>query len=361
MPKVSIIVPIYNRSKTIGVCIKSILALNYVDFELIVVNDGSGDESDAICRKLIEEDSRIVYAYQENKGVSAARNHGLALAKGEWVTFVDSDDALLPFHLEIVEKEANNADLLMVGSTSARIINDEIIPYGDIVKNNRIESSNAADYFMSNEFNPYVNFFFSIWDKFFKLDIIKENKIVYNETMSLGEDLVFVCDYCRYANGLVYYTRSSYVNIQWPGIEHLGTKIRKPEDYLHNQKQCYEALVRLQRKRGSQFIEQFAINFAIDRAITRIIYNFATGRFGGQLTKVDLESFVDSQLKPFIYIIDTHKFNAVNFDVRFAHYLLLNYGLDITLFWAKLYCKFIGPMWKYVFGVMERIKRIIIK
>lgn len=94
MPEISIIVPIYNAEKYIEECLESILNQKYRDFEVILVDDGSKDESGMICDKYMAEDSRIKVIHQKNRGISAARNTGLKEARGKYITFVDNDDCL---------------------------------------------------------------------------------------------------------------------------------------------------------------------------------------------------------------------------------------------------------------------------
>ena len=89
---VSIIIPVYNCEKYIEKCINSIINQTYKDFEVIIVDDGSIDNSIEICNKLIKTDKRFKITRQTNKGVSCARNLGLELAKGEYITFIDSDE-----------------------------------------------------------------------------------------------------------------------------------------------------------------------------------------------------------------------------------------------------------------------------
>lgn len=92
MPKLSVIVPVYNTEKYLRECIDSILAQTFTDFELILVNDGSTDGSGAICDEYAEKDPRIQVIHQENGGITVARKSGVRVARGEYVTFVDSDD-----------------------------------------------------------------------------------------------------------------------------------------------------------------------------------------------------------------------------------------------------------------------------
>ena len=102
MPKISIIVPIYNVEQYLGTCINSILNQTFKDFELILVNDGSTDNSLEICKYYKKIDSRICIINKKNGGLSSARNAGLDIAKGEYIGFVDSDDYIHPQMYEIL-------------------------------------------------------------------------------------------------------------------------------------------------------------------------------------------------------------------------------------------------------------------
>lgn len=92
MPKISIIVPVYNVEKYLRKCIDSILNQTFKDFELILIDDGSTDESGKICDEYNLKDNRIKVIHKENGGLSSARNAGLDIAQGEYIGFVDSDD-----------------------------------------------------------------------------------------------------------------------------------------------------------------------------------------------------------------------------------------------------------------------------
>ena len=86
---ISVIVPVYNTEKYLDRCIESILSSTYTDFELLLINDGSTDQSLDICRKYKEQDSRITLISQKNQGVCAARNLGLRVCRGDWIIFID--------------------------------------------------------------------------------------------------------------------------------------------------------------------------------------------------------------------------------------------------------------------------------
>lgn len=119
---VSIIIPIFNPGEALSKCVESVLAQSFVDIEVILINDGSTDNSDCICRKFAAVDKRIKYFPQENAGVSAARNKGIAMASGKYLCFVDSDDFVDPGYVcSMVEAiEISGADIVIQGLKQLR-------------------------------------------------------------------------------------------------------------------------------------------------------------------------------------------------------------------------------------------------
>jgi glycosyltransferase involved in cell wall biosynthesis len=113
MPRISVIIPAYNHAEFIGVAIDSVLAQTYRDFELIVVNDGSPDDTEEILRPNIES-GKIQYIRQDNQGVAAARNRGAAEARGEYLAFLDDDDCWPPDKLEWQVAIMESSDAVMV-------------------------------------------------------------------------------------------------------------------------------------------------------------------------------------------------------------------------------------------------------
>ena len=119
--KLSVIVPVYNAEKTLSKAIDSILSQTETEIELILVDDGSSDESLAICQSYAERDSRVIIISQENAGVSAARNAGIAAAHGVYIGFVDADDWIAPEMYERLLEEAKRtgADVVMCDAMTA--------------------------------------------------------------------------------------------------------------------------------------------------------------------------------------------------------------------------------------------------
>lgn len=124
--KVSVIVPVYNVEKYLDECVNSILSQTFTDFELILVDDGSKDSSGKMCDEWALKDSRIKVIHQENKGLSGARNTGIAAAQGEYLTIVDSDDLIDENMLSILAGQAEDEGLDAVWCSCYRFFNDDI-------------------------------------------------------------------------------------------------------------------------------------------------------------------------------------------------------------------------------------------
>jgi glycosyltransferase involved in cell wall biosynthesis len=107
MPKVSIIVPCYNQAQFLDEALQSVLDQTYQDWECIIVNDGSPDNTEELAKKWVEKDNRFVYLKKENGGLSSARNTGLEAAKGEYIQFLDSDDCIEKTKLELSLQQLN--------------------------------------------------------------------------------------------------------------------------------------------------------------------------------------------------------------------------------------------------------------
>ena len=114
---ISVIVPVYNTEKYLRKCIESILSQSYKNIELLLINDGSTDSSAEICREYLDKDKRCYYFEKENGGLSDARNYGIERAKGEYITFVDSDDFFLEEAIEKLHATAllGESDLVVGG------------------------------------------------------------------------------------------------------------------------------------------------------------------------------------------------------------------------------------------------------
>ena len=116
---VSIIVPVFNVEKYLRQCLDSILGQTFNQFEVIIVNDGSTDNSGAICQEYEARDNRIVYLEKENGGVSEARNLGLDFATSEYIIFIDSDDWIEPTYVEVLYEKIEEYQACLLYTSDA--------------------------------------------------------------------------------------------------------------------------------------------------------------------------------------------------------------------------------------------------
>ena len=144
-PTISVIVPVYNVEDYLEKCVNSILNQTYSNFELILIDDGSKDESGRLCDILATRDNRIVTVHKKNGGLSSARNAGLKVCKGDYITFVDSDDMIAPNALELMLKHAEEHNAEVVVSEKITPFNDNnLLPKEAAVANHKIYDGISA-------------------------------------------------------------------------------------------------------------------------------------------------------------------------------------------------------------------------
>lgn len=203
---VSIIIPIYNAETYLSECIESVLALENDQWELILINDGSTDSSDIICKKYSEKDSRILYVEQENAGVSVARNHGIKCANGEWLTFLDADDIISPKAISLIDFAKNNDDMIVANYTKKRkgftlentYQNMTAVELQKSILNLRAFKRIRKDITAINGYNRW-----SCWGRFYRAKIIKKYDILFPSGIKLGEDLLFCMKLSKKINNII--------------------------------------------------------------------------------------------------------------------------------------------------------------
>ncbi len=185
---ISVIVPVYNRKETLARCVKSLLDQTFSDLEIILVDDGSTDGSGAVCNALSREDIRIRVIHKENGGVSSARNAGIEAAKGEYLMFMDSDDYA---ELQMAEKL-----LKSIGDDDIAICGFHHHYQGrDIVRIPNVPGQRGDENFLSLYGQGFMNM---PWNKLYRRELAGR----FDESLSLGEDLLFNLDYLRRTDGI---------------------------------------------------------------------------------------------------------------------------------------------------------------
>lgn len=188
---VSIIVPVYNKEQYIEECCLELRKQTYRNYEIIIVDDGSKDNSPAICDLMAEKYSCVKVYHTPNRGVSAARNFGMSKASGEWLMFVDADDYPLPSMAEQMVKET--ADLVICNWTDeVNVLCSKSFPQGKKV----CCINEDAEYLLCNP-----DFFKTIWNKLYKHSIIHENQLHFEEEICHAEDALFSLDYFNSLKG----------------------------------------------------------------------------------------------------------------------------------------------------------------
>ena len=204
-PQISVIVPVYKAEKYLHRCVDSILAQSFTDFELILINDGSPDNSGALCNEYAKTDTRIKVFHNQNMGVSKTRQFGIDKAQGEYSIHVDSDDWIEPEMLEVLYKEAinSNADI---------VICDYYVNIGNtcrVIKQKPTSTLNSD--VLQDMFRTLHG---SLCNKLIRSSCYSEFGIHFPEDMSLCEDLYVVCSILKHDVKIKYTPQAFYHYIQ---------------------------------------------------------------------------------------------------------------------------------------------------
>lgn len=208
----SIIIPVYNNEKSIRKLLESLVNLKSQEIEIIIIDDGSTDNSLNMCLEYTKLDDRIIVKHKSNEGVSAARNEGISISNGKFVYFCDSDDVIFTSVLdEAINYFELDADVYFF---------DYYFKFADkktIVKSSFILDANILlkkDYIIDNVIKPLIlkesTDMASIWHKFFKKTVIDINNIMFEDKVYKGEDWRFVLDYLAVAETAFYIPKVIY-------------------------------------------------------------------------------------------------------------------------------------------------------
>lgn len=209
---ISIIIPVYNSQDYLNQCVDSVINQNYTNWELILVDDGSTDESGRICDYYSEHDDRIKTFHINNSGVSHARNVGILNCQFDWICFIDSDDWVEPSYLDnFIIHNPQRGDIVL----QSTIMDFEHYPernrlfrsYTDSIL--KLASPQLSDLKIFHDGVPYA--------KLFNRSVIIDNSISFNESLSIHEDHVFVLDYYKYVSTINTSSNVSYHYIKRSG------------------------------------------------------------------------------------------------------------------------------------------------
>lgn len=269
---ISVVVPCYNVEKYLEKCVESITNQTYQNLEIILVDDGAKDGTPDLCDKLALTDSRIKVLHKVNGGLSDARNAGIAVANGRYITFFDSDDWIEPDTIKIAydKMSADNLDLVVWGYSADFVDdNEKVLSNRNCAVNGvcEIDGNNAV---LIQKDTLGISGY--AWNKLYKTDIIKNNNLLFEKGISLVEDILFNAAYfcCCKKIEFIDYIGNHYIQ---RGCVTLGTK-------------RYENMFEL-KLMGCTARENILKHFGVDnKTITKIMSSFYYGALKGGATTV---------------------------------------------------------------------------
>ena len=228
---ISVIVPVYNVEQYLNQCVDSIVKQTYQELEIILIDDGSTDASGSLCDKWGKKDSRISVIHQSNHGLCAARNVGLNHARGEYITFIDSDDYIHPKMYELLLRaiQKNNAD---IAACRERAFEDGSEQVEEVLCQKSIVTAENQQQYLEHFLEEFIGPYTWVWNKLYTREIIGEKRFGNEKIL---EDIPFSVDLAVGADRVVWVEERLYYYRQHPSsIMH-----RKSEDMLLAYKNAY--------------------------------------------------------------------------------------------------------------------------
>ncbi len=268
--KYSVIIPAYNCEKTIEATVKSVLNSGLSDFEIIVVNDGSKDNTKAVCDNLARTYSEVKCIHKENGGVSSARNRAIDEASGKYLLFMDADDTYKPDGFKKINAllAQDTPDLLVFGLSfdyykGDKIYRSDVLAYpteGTLSPSQW--SEDFATLFESNSLSSSCN-------KIFKARVIKENKLYFNKDVFIMEDFLFVLEYLRYTENILFVKDALYHYRQPDDEMHAYTRVERIKDINTYLTPFYEASEKL----ALSLKDRFNLSFSHGENVLFLLYS----------------------------------------------------------------------------------------
>lgn len=349
---ISIIIPVYNVEKYLCRCVDSVLVQTFTDFEVLLIDDGSTDNSGKICDEYARQDNRVKVFHKENGGVSSARNLGLDNATGQWVLFVDSDDWISADLCQdiLYMLEVNKADMVCwnyfidteVSSKPYSIINDEL----HIVKGEE-NIVNLIRAVVDSRYWIYMNKFCCdltpIWNKVYRMDVLRACKIRFNDNMSRAEDVLFNILYLKNISCVLftnrcfthYYIRSSSIThaSDWNSLSQLPYSLNAILDHIDKEDpivlQCF--LLRCIR-----YVREYCFSYFCIKSISYISFRekiCEITKIIGLLPSLRVSGlFFTIKMRLYLYLM-VHKY----FRCLLLIFAIRNYTGKLSVFWNRIF------------------------
>lgn len=252
---ISVIIPVYNGEKYISKCLKSLLVQTYSNFEVIVIDDGSKDNSLSILKVFSKKDTRIKIISQENSGVSSSRNRGILAAKGKYITFVDIDDYVSSDYLLNLKNNMHDSIQIVISNAVDVDSNGKILHDKKLI---REEKTLTSEQIMKEIFLE-INTFGTCWGNLYLTEICKEN--LFNTNFSICEDLLFLNNYLsNIENGIIINDNIYYYVTHSSSTVHQNFNTNREDEF----KACLELIDKYKDTRLEKFAKYRYIRCLVD-------------------------------------------------------------------------------------------------
>lgn len=267
MPKVSIIIPVYNARKTIRRCIESVLGQEFTDFELLLMDDGSQDGSGAILDEY-QSDPRVRVIHKANSGVSDTRNKALDLARGEYIQFLDADDWATPQATKLFVRAMESSGAQMVIASFYRVEGQRTAVKSDIDTEGALSLEEFADEMARHPADFYYGV---LWNKLFQRSIIEEHHLRMDVELKWCEDFIFNLEYLLHVGSVYALQVPVYYYVKTPGslattqgTSLVNTVQMKREVMKHYDRFYHHTFDEENYERRALEIRRFLVDFAGD-------------------------------------------------------------------------------------------------
>lgn len=322
MLKYSVIIPVYNVENYLSRCIDSLLTQNYSDLEILLIDNGSKDQSGQICEDYADQFSNITAYHIPNKGVSSARNFGLARAKGEFICFVDADDYLVGNLFSDVENQLDSELDLLVFSY-----------YNSIEKNlsEIARSANILPIKGKKEKSEFIALFqelfltdmmYTVWNKIYRREFLEKHQIVF-ENYELGEDVRFNRTVYECVNKIAFSQTCYYVYISGRASSAMGQYNSNRMKYQLEELEKVDQLMSRWGIHDEQFVDQIKA-----RILMSNIHNISKQKMSLSKKRHYVEELCANKE---MVILTKKNTSFINLIVRF----LLNYRMYRTVIFLK--------------------------
>jgi glycosyltransferase involved in cell wall biosynthesis len=331
--KVSIIVPVYNAEKHLKECLDSIINQTLKEIQIIIINDGSTDNSKEIILDYVRKDSRVTFIDSENEGVSATRNKGIEKAIGKFIGFVDSDDYVATNMYQQLYDIAEGYNASMAICNVIQLIDNEAFQKRLQLKSESFLTSDKSCTVLN-----FLNFKYDSanWNKIYASQIVKENELRFHKDLAIWEDLLFNLQFIAYANKITTLSEGLYYYRKHDTSVITNSKLLLSEQY----NMFYESYISFCNK-NSFLIEKEAfikergesciLNlFALLKLRIRMKNKFFTlsNEFGNELTVLNPEIYSESKLfigiNSNLYWLLRYRFFRLFALLYVSHYMIRN-------------------------------------